>query len=312
MLEKARYTEVNSPEEIAEGFFRDNQTIERLIFKGLSFEAKKFQNSLIQNCQFLNCSFEGCIFDAMDFQRVSFDECSIKSCIFANEFRFITGTLNRVRLEGVDFTVGNVQNVKWLDCEFDRVEFGLDKGKSLTFRGSRFRETTFGGTHLVGCDFRGTAGLERSLFYAAKIDDCAFDWNEAFIIMEFGNPLADNLYTYGIEPAVRKAGFEPKRVDKYEFKGRITDEILQNIITCQIAVAECSAANKNVFFEIGFALGNKRDVIFLVDEAANIPFDLKDFKFIIHHNSIDALVEQLKPRLEYFVKLSKRPRDSDD
>lgn len=303
MIEKARYTSVNSIEEIPDNFFRDNQTIERFVFSGISFEAKKFQNSLIRNCKFSNCSFEGCIFDEMDFQRVSFDECAIRNCTLSSGLRFITGTLNKVRLEDVDFTGALIQNVKWSDCTLEHVEFPLIKGKSIKFSGSRFGRVTFDGAHIVRGDFRSVTGLRRSLFYSTKLEECVFEWNEAFIIMEFGNHRMDDLYKFGIEPLVRDAGFEPKRVDKYEFQGRITDEILQNILTCQVVVAECSAANKNVFFEIGYALGNKRDIIFLVDYAKNIPFDLKDFKFIIHQDSIDTLRAQLKPRLEYFVKL---------
>ena len=306
MIEKVRYTNVNSLEELPDHFFRDNQTIERLIFNGLSFEAKKFENSLIQNCKFRKCSFEGCIFDNdMDFQRVRFEECTLKNCIFSNGFRFLTGTLKKVLLDDVDFRGATIQNVRWVNCTLGRVDFTEIKGKSLKFPGSRFEGVNFDGAHIIRGDFRSIPDLQRSLFYAARLEECDFEWKEAFIIMEFGNPRMDNLYKYGIKEIVEEAGFEPKRVNEYEFQGKITDQILQNILTCQIVVAECSAANKNVFFEVGYALGNKREVIFLVDDAANIPFDLKDFKFIIHRDSIDTLREQLKSRLDYFVKLKK-------
>lgn len=302
MIEKVKYRDVNSIEEISDDFFRDNQTIEGLVFNGLSFEAKKFENSRIRNCKFVRCSFEGCLFDEMDFQRVWFDKCTLKNCTLSNALRFITGGLDEVHLEDVDFTGALIQNVKWPNCVLERVEFSRIKGKSVDFSGSRFGGVVFDGAHIVRGDFRGVGGLKRSLFYSARLEECVFEWNEAFIVMEFGKPRTDDLYKYGILPPLKEAGFEPKRVDRYEFEGRITDEILQNLVTCQIVIAECSAANKNVFFEIGYALGNKRDVIFLVDDAENIPFDLKDFRFIIHHDSIDALREQLKSRLEYFVK----------
>lgn len=302
MIEKVKYTTVNSIEEIPDDFFRDNQTIEGLVFNGLSFEAKKFEGSRIRNCKFVHCSFEGCLFDEMDFQRVLFDKCTLKNCTLSNALRFITGALDEAYLEDVDFTGALIQNVKWSNCVLEHVEFSRIKGKSVDFSRSRFGRVIFDGAHIVRGDFRDVSGLKRSLFYSARLEECVFEWNEAFIIMEFGNPRMDNLYKYGILPLLKEAGFEPKRVDQYEFEGRITDEILQNLVTCQIVVAECSAANKNVFFEIGYALGNKRDVIFLVDDAEHIPFDLKDFRFIIHHDSIDALREQLKSRLEYFVK----------
>lgn len=309
MIKKVEYKEVNSVEEIPEDFFSDNKTIEGLIFNRLSFEAKKFENSRVRNCKFVGCAFEGCIFDGMDFQRAWFDECTLKNCTLSKGFRFITGSLNKAQLDGVDFTGALIQNVGWADCTLAHVDFSGIKGKSLRFSGSRFGRVVFDGAHITRGDFRGVGGLKRSMFYSARLEECDFEWNEAFIVMEFDNPVMDNLYKYGIKEVVEAAGFEPRRVDDYEFRGRITDQILQGILTSQIVIAECSAANKNVFFEIGYALGNKREVVFLVDEAKNIPFDLKDFRFIIHHGSIDTLRAQLKSRLDYFIKLKESGPD---
>jgi hypothetical protein len=144
--------------------------------------------------------------------------------------------------------------------------------------------------------------LRREVFYSTKLDDCDFAWNEVFVVMQYGDAQLDNLYAYGIVPVLQdEFGVECKRVDRYEFKGCITDEILQNIVTARVVVAECSAANKNVFFEVGYALGRAKDVVFLVDEAEHIPFDLKDYKFLVHGMSIDMLKEQLRKRMSFLL-----------
>lgn len=302
-VEKPRYTVVTSLGELeeGEGFFRDNQAAERLIFRGIEFQAQTFSNVLFKNCRFERCTLVDCFFDRVDFQRVELDGCEIENCVLARGLRILSSTFTGSRLVGVDFSGALIQNVEFSKCSFDSVEFRDIKGKSVSFRDSTFSRTAFDRAHIVRGDFRGVAHLQRALFYTAKLEECAFDWSEAFIVMKFGHAPTDNLYDYAIVPLLKEFGYEPIRVDRYEFSGRIVDETLQNILTCQIVVAECSTPSPNVFFEVGYALGNKRDVVLLVDEVEKIPFDLKDFKFIIHHNSIDGLKEQLRPRLEFLA-----------
>lgn len=303
MLKKEEFKTVRSIEEIQDGYFNNNQSIERIHFEKLEFLSQKFNNSLIRNCSFNGCSFNGCIFDKMDLQRVDFVNCSFKNNDFSKEFRFITGTIRNCEFEECDFSYSFIQNTKWISNVFNDVEFKNIKTKSIDFSNSNFIKINFDGSNIVRGNFSNVQGLSRNLFYDTILDDCTFDWNEAFIIMEFNNNELENLYKYGIEDILNKKGITPKRVDKYEFKGRITDEILQNIITSKFVIAECSASNKNVFFEIGYALGNNKKIIFLVDDSKNIPFDLKDYKFIIHKKSIDNLKEQLEKRIEFFMNI---------
>jgi hypothetical protein len=180
------------------------------------------------------------------------------------------------------------------------------KAKSIGFTGSEFKKICFDGANIVRGDFREVVSLKRSLFFDVKLDDCEFDWNDAFIIMAFGDNRYDELYHYAIEPVLKKYDVTPRRVDQYEFHGRITDEILERIITSRAVIAECSATSKNVYFEIGFALGNRKKLILCVDNSDNIPFDLKDYPFVIHNNKIKELEQQLERKLRFLLGIEKR------
>jgi uncharacterized protein YjbI with pentapeptide repeats len=300
-MEKKQRTQVSVLSDLQLDYFDNNQSIETTDFRQVTFDAVRFRASKLRSCTFTSCTFIGCIFDDMDFQRVDFCACDFSHCTFNHSFRYITGSIENCLIDTCDFSYALIQNTRWPGTTFKNVDFHFVKMKSVDYRDSHFEGVDFDGANIVRGIFTSVPGLERRMFYNTKLDDCTFDWLEAFIVMEFGNPQTDNLYTYGIEPVLRELNVEPKRVDRYEFHGRITDEILQNLITCKFVVAECSAPNKNVFFEIGFALGHKKPIVFCVDKADNIPFDLKDYRFIIHNHSIATLRQQLKERAAFIM-----------
>lgn len=303
-LERKEFIEIDSIEDIKDNYFYNNQSIERIRFNGIKFDSLKFVGSLIKGSEFLNCSFLDCIFDHMDLQRVWFKKCNIHKCLFSPEFRFITGKFENCTIIDSNFPEAFIQNVKWIDCEISQTDFCDLKAKSIAFKKTSLEKVNLDGAVITRGDFRSVPNLQRKTFYNVKVDDCEFNWNEIFVIMQFEDPQTENLYNYGIVPVIKELGIDCKRVDRYEFKGRITDEILQNIVTTKCIVAECSAPNKNVFFEIGYALGRNKDVIFCVDKEKNIPFDLKDYKFIIHNNSIDELKKQLRDRVIFLLRLN--------
>ena len=172
-----------------------------------------------------------------------------------------------------------------------------------------FDGVSFENARLTRADFIEVQNLERRVFYTCQIDDCDFGWREAFVVMGFGSQSEtgydlDNYYDQCIERVLTRAKIEPLRTDRYEFDGRITDEILQRIKTCTFVVAELSGFNPNAFFEVGYALGSNKDVIFCIDYEESIPFDLKDYPFIIHKTNLESFRRRLRERVKYL--LSKR------
>jgi len=133
----------------------------------------------------------------------------------------------------------------------------------------------------------------------------------AFVAMSFHRDLTD-LYSQGIAPGIKAAGYEPLRVDQKEHNNRIDDEIIASIRTSRFLVADFSIDRGGIYFEAGYALGLDLPVIWLVRESAKdtIHFDNRQYNFI-RWNADDyrALAAALKNRIE--ATIGRGPAKSD-
>ena len=137
----------------------------------------------------------------------------------------------------------------------------------------------------------------------ARIADMqhSVDSSQAFVAMWFDPSLAD-LYSSGIEPAVRAAGYKPLRIDQKPDANKIDDEIIAEIRRSRFVVADCThgddGARGGVYYEAGFAYGLNIPVIFTCrqDMFDKIHFDTRQYNHIGWAEPED-LVEPLKNRI---------------
>jgi len=122
-----------------------------------------------------------------------------------------------------------------------------------------------------------------------------------FVLMPFDHPLLGSSYEKGIEQACTEAEACCTRVDREVIFGKITEEIYNQIDRADILVADVTGSNPNVFYEIGFAHGIGKNVIFIKhsEDKDNFPFDTQDFQHIIYNNP-DRLREELVRRISRF------------
>jgi nucleoside 2-deoxyribosyltransferase len=102
-----------------------------------------------------------------------------------------------------------------------------------------------------------------------------------------------------IQKAVSELGFNPIRIDKVEFNDEINGQILLNIRQSAFVIADITGHRNGVYFEAGFAMGLKKEVIFACSEAE---FEKKHFD-VSHYNIIkwkgeQDLYEKLKDRIQ--------------
>jgi hypothetical protein len=111
----------------------------------------------------------------------------------------------------------------------------------------------------------------------------------AFVGMSFSNTMND-LFDKAIEPAVRRAGYEPIRVDRREHTNSIDDEIIGNIRKSRFMVADFTGQRAGVYFEAGTMTGLGRTVIWMCDkqELARVHFDVRQRNFIDWESVEDA------------------------
>ena len=87
----------------------------------------------------------------------------------------------------------------------------------------------------------------------------------------------DGLYERGIAPAIEATGYNPLRIDRKDFLGKIDDEIIAEIRHSRFVVADFShgkdGVRGSVYYEAGFAHGLGIPVIYLCRKGSDLAFD---------------------------------------
>lgn len=103
-----------------------------------------------------------------------------------------------------------------------------------------------------------------------------------------------------IHKAIRKAGYEPLRIDNKEHNKNINDEIIATIRQSKFVVADFTGQRDGVYYESGYANGLGLEVIWLCEESDfdNVHFDANHNNFIIwNRTDYPALEKKLTDRI---------------
>ena len=123
----------------------------------------------------------------------------------------------------------------------------------------------------------------------------------AFVIMPFREPWL-SLYTTMIEPAVVDAGLECIRGDAILRTGDLSANLWNAIVRAGVVIADISAENANVFYELGLAHALGKDTWVLREKNARVPADIGGEHYIEYDaQSPDAGREQLRGQLAQWV-----------
>lgn len=121
--------------------------------------------------------------------------------------------------------------------------------------------------------------------------------NYAFIAMPMddGKPeLVDVLDA--IKEGCRRCGIEAERVDEPQSNERITDRIVESIRKAEYVIVDLTHQKPNVYWEAGFAHGNRKTPIYVARYGTTIEFDLNDYP-VIFFKSLKELKDSLERRL---------------
>jgi hypothetical protein len=137
-----------------------------------------------------------------------------------------------------------------------------------------------------------------------------------FALMPFGrkpNPTPppieidfDAVYQTLIAPAVQKAGMTPLRADSEMNGGLIHRPMYERLLVCDFAVADLTAANANVFYELGIRHAVRPwSTVLLFAEGTRLPFDvapLRGLRYPLTETGVprdaDPFIANLTARLE--------------
>lgn len=91
-----------------------------------------------------------------------------------------------------------------------------------------------------------------------------------------------NVYDFGIYPAVRNCGYICERVDETHFTGDILGRIRNGIETADIVIADLTEGRPNVYLEVGYAWGKGIPVIFVARRGEKLHFDVSTHRCIFY------------------------------
>ncbi len=114
---------------------------------------------------------------------------------------------------------------------------------------------------------------------------------EAFVAIPFKGH--DDIYEKVIKP-IEKQLANPIRGDTKAGPGKITDQIETDIDDADLLIAEISALNPNVFYEAGYAVALGKPVIYLANEATELPFDVHAYRCVRYEATPDGLAVAAK------------------
>lgn len=107
--------------------------------------------------------------------------------------------------------------------------------------------------------------------------------SQAFVAMSFDASLID-LWRQGLQPGIGAAGYDPFRIDKKEYAGKIDDEIIAEIRRSKFLVADLTGQRQSVYFEAGFALGLGLTIVLTCREdeitEKKLHFDIRQYNCI--------------------------------
>jgi hypothetical protein len=107
----------------------------------------------------------------------------------------------------------------------------------------------------------------------------------AFVAMQFGEPY-DTIYRTVIRPKAQALGFEVSRIDEVSKPGIIFQDIQRKIEDAKVVIAEITAPNQNVYYEVGYAHALNKPTILLAQRGRELPFDIRSYRVIFYDDSI--------------------------
>jgi len=120
-------------------------------------------------------------------------------------------------------------------------------------------------------------------------------WGErprAFVAMPFEEPF-NTMYHEVIQPEGNRLGLDVVRVDELSGPGIIFEDIKREISESKVVIAEITAPNQNVFYELGYAHALNKPTILLARRGRELPFDIRSYRVIFYDDTIGG-----KPEVE--------------
>jgi nucleoside 2-deoxyribosyltransferase len=100
------------------------------------------------------------------------------------------------------------------------------------------------------------------------------DYPYAFVAIPFAKEW-DRIYDRLTRPAGADAGWQVARAKEQPSSGGLMDNVANEILKAGLVIAEITAENRNVYYELGFAHALGKEAMLLIQKGNKMPSDLK-------------------------------------
>lgn len=131
--------------------------------------------------------------------------------------------------------------------------------------------------------------------------ECKVNPKLCFMIMPF-DPALKKLYDTVQKTIEDQCGLTCVRADHIARSDRITNDIWAHINEARLSIADLTGRNPNVFYELGLAHGCHRPAILLTQNQNDVPFDLREIRYIKYDlNDLTSLIEVLPSYVRNYI-----------
>ena len=133
-----------------------------------------------------------------------------------------------------------------------------------------------------------------------------------FVIQPFDDGKQyDKRYADVFEPAIRDAGLKPYRVDQDPSVSVPIEEIERGIQASDVCLVEITTNNPNVWFELGYAIASKREVVLVcsAERDSRFPFDVQHRTIIRYSSEAPSDFEELRTKITARLKAELNKRE---
>src|SRR4051812_23927705 len=108
-----------------------------------------------------------------------------------------------------------------------------------------------------------------------------------FVVSEFGSTEAERreraqVVKHLVKKVLEPLGYEVQRADDIDEPCQITHQIIERLLDDDLAVADLTNRNPNVFYELAVRHAARKPVVTLMTAGQDIPFDLKDVRTVFY------------------------------
>lgn len=110
-----------------------------------------------------------------------------------------------------------------------------------------------------------------------------------------------NAFLYGVKPGLNDVSINAIRADDTIQSNQILDKVFRLIQRSRFIIAKVDVENLNVYFELGVAMGIKKDVLLITESSltVNLPSDLRNWECLTYER---GNYEQLRNRISrYYI-----------